>query len=58
MLRFMKEYELDFAYWPYNGDRWKNETQEWDDEWYGLLNREYNDSRRPGQLADLQKLLW
>ncbi len=58
MLRFLREYQLDFAYWPYNGDAWVNSTRKWDDEDFGLLDREYGDARRPGQLADLQKLLW
>lgn len=51
-------YELDYAYWPINGDAWVNATQEWDNEDYGILDRDYVNVRRPGQLAGLQKLTW
>jgi len=58
MLRFLRQYELDYAYWPINGDAWVNATQEWDNEDYGILDRDYVNVRRPGQLAGLQKLTW
>ena len=56
MIGFIEQYELDWAYWPINGDVWSEEHQRWDDEWYGILNREYSGVRRPGQLATLQRI--
>jgi len=56
MLRFLEEYDLDWAYWPINGDVWNEDDQEWGDEWFGILDRNYSAVRRPAQLADLQRV--
>lgn len=57
MLRFLQQYDLDFAYWPINGDVWKNETQVWENEGYGILNKSYSAVRRPAQLAWMQQIV-
>jgi len=56
MLRFIKEYDLDWAYWPINGDVWSETNLRWDDEWYGILQPDYETVRRPGQLMMLQRV--
>jgi len=54
MMQFMKQYDLDWAYWPINGDVWNEAEQQYDEEAYGLLEPDYTTVKRPAQLADLQ----
>ncbi|KAL1503291.1 hypothetical protein AB1Y20_011343 [Prymnesium parvum] len=56
MIRFLQQYDLDWAYWPLNGDRWSEADQSWEDEWYGILDPQYESVRRPGQLSGLQSI--
>jgi len=54
IMRFLREYDLDWAYWPINGDVWNEDQQRWDDEWYGILDQQYAAVRDSVKLADLQ----
>jgi len=56
MMRFLKEYDLDYAYWPWNGEKWNNGTYEYQNEGYGLVTTEWDEIRHPGKLADLMAL--
>jgi len=53
MTRFLRDEELDWAYWPLNGDKWEQSKHRFADEGYGILDRQYARVRRPSQLADL-----
>lgn len=39
-------HDLDFAYWAFNGRKWKNGV--WESEGFGLMNDNYSDWRMPG----------
>ena len=56
MMRFIEEYELDWAYWALNGDRWDEGTGTWRDESYGILLQDYATVRNPQMMADLERL--
>ena len=56
MVRFIEEYDLDWAYWPINGDTWDEGENEWRDEWYGVLEQDYFTIRRMDQYRDLRRI--
>jgi hypothetical protein len=39
------KYDLDFAYWPFNGMKWRN--GQWESEPFGLMNDDYSGWRFP-----------
>jgi hypothetical protein len=49
--------DFGFAYWALDGERWYNETQEWGDEGFGILQRDYVNIRSPENLADVQAVM-
>lgn len=51
IIRYMREQQLDFAYWSINGDKRANES-----ETYGLLQDDNSAVRHPWKLQDLQSL--
>jgi len=55
-IRFMKQEDLSFSYWPLNGLKWKNNTQVWEDESYGILDSDYAKVRNLEMTRDLQGL--
>ncbi len=58
MMTFLKQYNLGFAYWPLNAQKWNNGSQSYSNEGYGLLAQTWA-SVAPGrriQLIDLQAL--
>ena len=57
MIAFLHEYELDWAVWALNGDRWDEAEHSWRDEWYGVLDMNYTTVRNPHMYADLQGLI-
>ncbi|GMH72328.1 hypothetical protein TrRE_jg5932 [Triparma retinervis] len=56
MMRFLDEYDLDYAYWPWNGEKWNEEAYEYQNEGYGLVTVEWDGIRYPEKLADLMRL--
>ena len=44
-------YNLDFAYWAFNGQKWMNGV--WESESYGLANDQYTHWRIPGFINDI-----
>ena len=40
LLRVIREFDLDFAYWALNGRKWRHER--WEAENYGLLTYNYS----------------
>jgi hypothetical protein len=44
-------YNLDFAYWAFNGQKWMNGA--WESESYGLANDQYTHWRIPGFINDI-----
>jgi len=56
MMRFLKQYDLDYAYWPWNGEKWDNSTYEYQNEGYGLVTVDWDEIRYPQKLADLMAL--
>jgi len=46
-----KIYNLDFAYWAFNGRVWKN--NQWESESFGMMNEDYSKWRNPGFLKTL-----
>ena len=50
-------YDLDWAYWSLNGDRWDEAQRTWRDEWYGVLGQDYSTVRNPHMFADLARLM-
>ncbi|GMI12441.1 hypothetical protein TrVE_jg10379 [Triparma verrucosa] len=53
MTRFLKEYDLNYAYWPWNGERWNNSTLAFQNEGYGLVKEDWATIRRPKIVNDL-----
>ena len=56
LMRYVAAHDLDWAYWPYDGSTWVNETQSWKDETYGILEQDYQTVRHPEMLEDLQEI--
>ncbi|GMH79682.1 hypothetical protein TL16_g08221 [Triparma laevis f. inornata] len=56
MTRFLKEYDLNYAYWPWNGERWNNSTLSFQNEGYGLVDTDWETIRRPKIVSDLISL--
>jgi len=56
IIRFLEEYDLDWAYWPINGDVWNEKRQRWDDEWYGILDQQYAAVRDTGKMVGLRRV--
>ena len=53
MTRFLREWDLDFAYWSLNGDAWNDRRGTFTGEWYGLLKPDYASIRHPSMLRDM-----
>lgn len=52
--KFINEkYNLDFAYWAFNGLKWRNDM--WEPETFGLMNNDYSDWRFHSFFKDLYK---
>jgi hypothetical protein len=43
LMRVLKEYDLDFAYWAINGRKWRHGA--WESEEYGLITEDYRSIR-------------
>jgi hypothetical protein len=56
LLRYMRENNLSWAYWPFDGSRWENATGRWVDEGYGLLNDDWSTVRNRALLEGLQSV--
>ena len=56
MERFLTEYDLDFAYWSWNGQRWSETEQDFGDEGFGLLLQDGVSIRSVETLETLQRL--
>jgi len=54
---FVENPSVGWAYWPLNGAKWRNETYEWEDETYGILEMDYVQPRNPSLVADLMATL-
>ena len=47
LLDYLKNNNVNFAYWPLNGQTWDNLHSKWMDESFGLLNENYTNVRNP-----------
>jgi len=56
MMRFLDEYDLGYAYWPWNGERWYESDQSFGGESYGIVSDDWVTIKDPVQLADLNIL--
>ena len=56
MTKFLKQYDLSYAYWPWNGERWYNDTQTFENEGYGLVEVDWVTIRNPKVIEDLVAL--
>ncbi len=56
LLRYLRENNLSWSYWPLDGSRWENATGRWVDEGYGLLNDDWTSVRNPALLEGLQSV--
>ncbi|GMI33295.1 hypothetical protein TrCOL_g2079 [Triparma columacea] len=56
MIRFLDEFDLDYAYWPWNGEKWNDEAYEYENEGYGLVTVDWDEIRYPEKLSDLMSL--
>ena len=58
LMRFFSENpEVGWAYWPLNGAKWRNESYDWEDETYGILEMDYLEPRNPSLVSDLMATL-
>jgi hypothetical protein len=53
LLDFIKNHNLDFAYWALNGAIWSSEKREYVDEPFGLLDMNYDEVRNPTLVSRL-----
>ena len=56
MTRFLQQYDLSYAYWPWNGERWYNDTLTFENEGYGLVEQDWVTIRHPKVIEDLVAL--
>ena len=47
---------MNYAYWPWNGERWNNSTLSFQNEGYGLVDTDWETIRRPKIVSDLISL--
>jgi len=69
LMSYMATRDLDFAYWPLNGDKlstgyfdksgqWIDfDSPRWEDEAFGMLEGDYKTVRHPWKLLDLQAIM-
>ncbi|KAH7315744.1 hypothetical protein KP509_21G063600 [Ceratopteris richardii] len=53
---FMASMDLDWAYWPLQGDYYIRHGNEGDEEYYGILNSRWNEPRNTNLLSRLQAI--
>lgn len=53
ILSFIKNRDLDFAYWALNGQIWDQAGRKWINEEFGLLNNNYTALRSPGFVSSI-----
>lgn len=52
---FLRKYDLDWGYWPLNGDQWETSVG-YIDKVNGVLNHDYSSARVPAQLESLMQI--
>lgn len=52
MMRFMQELDIDFAYWPLNGEKRADEA-----DIFGIFKQDMKTLRHPWKIVDLQQLM-
>jgi len=69
MLQYMSDRDVDWSYWPWNGQKWVDgtyledgtyvpkENPKWENDTYGILDEEPSKIRRPWRLLDLQAIM-